>query len=112
PAVSRSPSCWPGCRRTAPPAAGVVAGARTEARPGPAGHRVKVAPTVRYRLEQDRNETLIDVSEVVYVGIPSGLRPARLKVGIVSAGRVGTALGVALERADHVVVACSAISNT
>ena len=40
-----------------------------------------------------------------------GLRPARLKVGIVSAGRVGTALGVALERAEHVVVACSAISE-
>jgi predicted short-subunit dehydrogenase-like oxidoreductase (DUF2520 family) len=39
------------------------------------------------------------------------LRPARLKVGIISAGRVGTALGVALERADHVVVACSAISS-
>lgn len=38
------------------------------------------------------------------------MRPARLKVGIVSAGRVGTALGMALERADHVVVACSAIS--
>ncbi|KKB97012.1 oxidoreductase, partial [Mycobacterium nebraskense] len=40
-----------------------------------------------------------------------GLRPARLKVGVISAGRVGTALGVALERADHVVVACSAISR-
>jgi predicted short-subunit dehydrogenase-like oxidoreductase (DUF2520 family) len=40
-----------------------------------------------------------------------GLRPARLKVGIISAGRVGTALGVALERAEHVVVACSAIST-
>lgn len=40
-----------------------------------------------------------------------GLRPARLKVGVVSAGRVGTALAVALERADHVVVACSAISE-
>ncbi|TQK29165.1 DUF2520 domain-containing protein [Arthrobacter sp. SLBN-53] len=39
-----------------------------------------------------------------------GLRPARLSVGIISAGRVGTALGVALERAEHVVVACSAIS--
>jgi predicted short-subunit dehydrogenase-like oxidoreductase (DUF2520 family) len=46
------------------------------------------------------------------VGTPNGLRPARLKVGIVSAGRVGTALGMALERADHVVVACSAISAT
>lgn len=44
------------------------------------------------------------------MGSPNGLRPARLKVGIISAGRVGTALGVALERADHVVVACSAIS--
>ena len=40
-----------------------------------------------------------------------GLRPARLTIGIISAGRVGTALGVALERADHVVVACSAISH-
>jgi predicted short-subunit dehydrogenase-like oxidoreductase (DUF2520 family) len=40
-----------------------------------------------------------------------GLRPARLKVGVISAGRVGTALGVALERVDHVVVACSAISR-
>ncbi|WP_264000485.1 Rossmann-like and DUF2520 domain-containing protein, partial [Mycolicibacillus trivialis] len=39
-----------------------------------------------------------------------GLRPARLKVGVIAAGRVGTALGVALERAEHVVVACSAIS--
>ena len=40
-----------------------------------------------------------------------GLRPARLKVGVISAGRVGTALGAALERADHVVVACSATSS-
>lgn len=39
------------------------------------------------------------------------MRPARLSVGIISAGRVGTAIGVALERADHVVVACSAISH-
>ncbi|WP_445167333.1 Rossmann-like and DUF2520 domain-containing protein [Mycolicibacterium sp. Dal123E01] len=46
------------------------------------------------------------------MGTPSGLRPARLKVGVVSAGRVGTALGMALERAEHVVVACSAISTT
>lgn len=40
-----------------------------------------------------------------------GLRPARLKVGIISAGRAGTALGVALERVDHVVVSCSAVSD-
>ena len=44
------------------------------------------------------------------MGTPNGLRPARLKVGVISAGRVGTALGAAWERADHVVVACSAIS--
>lgn len=44
------------------------------------------------------------------MGIPNGLRPARLKVGIISGGRVGTALGQGLERAEHVVVACSAIS--
>ncbi len=44
------------------------------------------------------------------MGTPNGLRPARLKVGVISAGRVGTALGMALERAEHVVVACSAIS--
>lgn len=45
------------------------------------------------------------------MGTPNGLRPARLKVGIISGGRVGTALGMALERAEHVVVACSAISE-
>lgn len=40
-----------------------------------------------------------------------GLRPARLTIGVVSAGRVGTAMGVALERAEHVVVGCSAVSK-
>jgi predicted short-subunit dehydrogenase-like oxidoreductase (DUF2520 family) len=45
------------------------------------------------------------------MGTPNGLRPARLGIGVISAGRVGTALGVALERAEHVVVACSAISH-
>jgi predicted short-subunit dehydrogenase-like oxidoreductase (DUF2520 family) len=40
-----------------------------------------------------------------------GLRPARLSVGIISAGKVGTALGVALERAGHVVIACAAVSQ-
>lgn len=39
-----------------------------------------------------------------------GLRPARLTIGVISAGRVGTALGAALERSDHVVAACSAVS--
>ena len=45
------------------------------------------------------------------MGTPNGFRPARLAIGIVSAGRVGTALGAAFERAEHVVVACSAISE-
>ncbi|WP_405167960.1 Rossmann-like and DUF2520 domain-containing protein [Nocardia sp. NBC_01499] len=39
------------------------------------------------------------------------LAPARLTVGIVSAGRVGSALGVALERAGHVVFGVAAISE-
>lgn len=37
--------------------------------------------------------------------------PARLTVGIVSAGRVGSAFGAALERAGHVVFGVSAISD-
>lgn len=40
-----------------------------------------------------------------------GLRPARLTIGVISAGRVGTALGFALERAEHVVVGCSGVSS-
>ena len=38
-------------------------------------------------------------------------RPARLKVGVIGAGRVGTVLGAALERAGHPVVAVSAVSD-
>ncbi|TDC45142.1 DUF2520 domain-containing protein [Actinomadura sp. KC345] len=38
-------------------------------------------------------------------------RPARLAVGVVGAGRVGTALGVALSRAGHRVVAAAAVSE-
>jgi len=37
--------------------------------------------------------------------------PARLTVGIVSAGRVGSAIGSALERAGHIVFGVSAISD-
>jgi predicted short-subunit dehydrogenase-like oxidoreductase (DUF2520 family) len=36
--------------------------------------------------------------------------PAQLRVGVVSAGRVGTALAVALSRAGHRIVAASAVS--
>ncbi len=38
-------------------------------------------------------------------------RPARLRVGVISAGRVGSALGAALIRAGHDVVAVSAVST-
>lgn len=38
-------------------------------------------------------------------------RPARLAVGVVSAGRVGSVLGAALARAGHTVVAASGISR-
>ncbi|OOL27415.1 oxidoreductase [Rhodococcus rhodochrous] len=44
-------------------------------------------------------------------GITNEPAPARLTVGIVSAGRVGTAIGAALERVGHLVVACSAVSE-
>jgi predicted short-subunit dehydrogenase-like oxidoreductase (DUF2520 family) len=37
--------------------------------------------------------------------------PARLRVGIVGAGRAGTALAVALGRAGHEIVAASAVSD-
>ncbi|MGC0362111.1 putative short-subunit dehydrogenase-like oxidoreductase (DUF2520 family) [Rhodococcus sp. 27YEA15] len=43
-------------------------------------------------------------------GITNAPAPARLTVGIVSGGRVGTALGEALERVGHVVASCSAVS--
>jgi len=38
-------------------------------------------------------------------------RPARLAVGVVSAGRVGTVLGAALAKAGHTVVAASGVSR-
>ncbi|MBM7771450.1 putative short-subunit dehydrogenase-like oxidoreductase (DUF2520 family) [Actinokineospora baliensis] len=38
-------------------------------------------------------------------------RPARLSVGVVSAGRVGAVLGAALARAGHTVTAASAVSR-
>ena len=45
------------------------------------------------------------------LGNTHGTVPARLAVGIISAGRVGTAVGEALERVGHVVSAVSAVSN-
>ena len=40
----------------------------------------------------------------------TGTPPARLSVGLISAGRVGTAIGAALERRGHVVAAVVARS--
>ena len=42
---------------------------------------------------------------------PAAGHPARLAVGIVGAGRAGTALGAALARSGHQVVAVSAVSD-
>jgi predicted short-subunit dehydrogenase-like oxidoreductase (DUF2520 family) len=44
-------------------------------------------------------------------GSASAMHPAQLRVGVVSAGRVGTALAAALSRAGHRVVAASAVSQ-
>ncbi len=43
--------------------------------------------------------------------VPSSQHPARLAVGVVGAGRVGTALAVALGRAGHKVTGASAVSD-
>ncbi len=42
---------------------------------------------------------------------PAPGHPARLAVGVIGAGRAGTALGAALARAGHAVVAASAVSD-
>jgi predicted short-subunit dehydrogenase-like oxidoreductase (DUF2520 family) len=42
---------------------------------------------------------------------PGAAHPARLAVGIIGAGKAGTALGAALRRAGHEVVAASAVSE-
>ena len=42
---------------------------------------------------------------------PAGQHPAPLTVGVIGAGRVGSALGTALARAGHVVVAASGVSE-
>jgi predicted short-subunit dehydrogenase-like oxidoreductase (DUF2520 family) len=42
---------------------------------------------------------------------PAAVHPARLAVGVIGTGRAGTALGAALARAGHAVVAVSAVSQ-
>jgi predicted short-subunit dehydrogenase-like oxidoreductase (DUF2520 family) len=48
--------------------------------------------------------------DMVVSGEPAGEHPARLRIGVIGAGRVGTVLGTALARAGHAVVAVSAVS--
>ena len=52
-----------------------------------------------------------DWNEMTETNRPPAGHPARLAVGIIGAGRVGTALGVALTRAGHQVVAASAVAD-
>ena len=61
---------------------------------------------------EDWNE--MDNDDARSQGLPGGSQlqhPAQLQVGIVGAGRVGTALAAALARAGHRVVAASAVSQ-
>ncbi len=56
----------------------------------------------------------MDIDDARSQGLPGGSQlqhPAQLRVGIVGAGRVGTALAAALARAGHQVVAASAVSQ-
>ena len=99
--ASHYPNCWRVCRSVRPEAAGAVVARNELISSRPSGTR-------DVGLERMK---LMTSARSSAMGTPNGFRPARLAVGIISAGRVGTALGVALERAEHVVVACSAISR-
>jgi predicted short-subunit dehydrogenase-like oxidoreductase (DUF2520 family) len=52
-----------------------------------------------------------DWNEMTEASNPQSGHPAPLAVGIIGAGRAGTALGAALARAGHEVVAASAVSD-
>jgi predicted short-subunit dehydrogenase-like oxidoreductase (DUF2520 family) len=68
------------------------------------------APTYRPVPAEDWNEMNPDINP--HPGAdPAAGHPARLAVGIIGAGRAGTALGAALARAGHEVVAASAVSD-
>jgi len=78
-------------------------------RHGYPGHRTTYRPVPT----EDWNEMNADInSQAGSSGSdPAAGHPARLAVGIIGAGRAGTALGVALARAGHQVVAASAVSD-
>jgi predicted short-subunit dehydrogenase-like oxidoreductase (DUF2520 family) len=72
-----------------------------------AQHRSEPGPgAVPFPAAQHRSEPGPDA-----VGRQPGQHPAGLAVGVIGAGRAGTALGVALARAGHAVVAASAVSD-
>src|SRR5215472_5937402 len=60
---------------------------------------------------EDWNEMNPDLPARPQAGGPAAAHPARLAVGVIGAGRAGIALGVALARAGHAVVAASAVSE-
>src|ERR1700680_1210840 len=64
-----------------------------------------LASAVRYLRGLEREDTH------PMPGPASQPHPARLTVGVIGAGRVGTVLGAALARAGHRVVAASAVSD-
>ena len=73
-------------------------GHRSAGRPVPAEDWNEMNPQTNSRPEAGRSD-------------PAAGHPARLAVGVIGAGRAGTALGVALARAGHQIVAVSAVSE-
>ena len=98
--ASHYPNCWRVCRSVRPKVAGAVVAKNELISSRPSGTR-NAGPERRTH----------DVSEVVCDGAArrTASGPARGWHHLRRPG--GTALGVALERAEHVVVACSAISR-
>ena len=74
--------------------------------PGPGRFTVTTILVTHVRYPQDWNEMNPEPHPD-----PAAGHPARLAVGIIGAGRAGTALGAALARAGHQVVAASAVSD-
>src|SRR5690606_40479400 len=107
---------------------GVTIVTRRAARPGPAGTLVRARPVPTHGLERNRMDPHVAPASAAPSNGPAAGkgatpraprpepespedRPARLAVGVVGAGRVGTALGAALARAGHRVVAAAAVSE-
>src|SRR5687768_17403507 len=88
--TNRTTSTTPsGPRRSGPPTSGTRQGLEREGAPMPAARRTPRAAGLP----------------------PADLAPARLRVGVIGAGRVGAVLGAALAAAGHDVVAASGVST-